>query len=115
MKDWMEMLSTYVGVLMKELNMDKPTVLDILSCIPEITKLEPKKVTINIKRLRDYLKLSEEDFIKLVVEYPTIIANYKNIERIEFYMHLYFEMTKEEVYNMVMRFPLLLIADVILY
>jgi hypothetical protein len=104
---------TYVDLLMKELNLEKPAVLDILTCIPEIVKIEPKKVCLNIKQLKAYLR--PDDLIKLIIDYPIVIPNYKNIERIEFYMNLYFEMNKDEFYNMVMKFPLLLIADVKIY
>jgi hypothetical protein len=75
-----------------------------------------KKISLNIKRIREYLNfLSKEELNKLFIDYPTIIANFKNIERIEFYMNLYYEMSKEDFHKLVTRNPLLLIADVIIF
>jgi hypothetical protein len=94
------------------LALDKPAILDILSCIPEIAKLEPKKVLLNLKHIKDYLQCEQTKVNQFLIDYPTVIANYRNIERIEFYMNLYFEMSKEEFTTLLNRFPLLFTADV---
>jgi hypothetical protein len=97
------------------LGLNKAEVLDLITCAPDIAKLDPRKVNLNIVRLRDYLKLSNEEFKNFLLEYPIVLSGFKNIEKIEFYMNLYLEMSKEEFFDLVKRYPLLLISDVKIY
>ncbi len=93
--------------LLEELKFEKKDILDILICIPEITRMELRNVINNIKTIRKYFS---DDILK---EYPILITKSDNSEKVQFYMNLYVDMSLEEYIDLVKKFPLLLMANVI--
>ncbi len=100
-------------LLSSEFRFSESEVLDVLSCIPNTVELEVKKITENLEEIRNYFKIDTTELKNVMIDYPILITNVSSdIHKLEFYFNLYMEMNKEDLYQLVRKFPLLLTATV---
>jgi hypothetical protein len=103
-----EKLKKFSNILPEVLKFTKGEILDLLSCIPEIAKMQESKVINNISLIRKYFNH------EILKEYPILLARVQNADKVNFYLNLYFDLSKEDFNELVKRFPILLSADVII-
>ena len=70
--------------------------------------MQERKVIDNITLIRKYFN---DEILK---EYPILLTRVQNAEKVQFYLNLYFNLSKEDFIELVKRFPILLSAEVII-
>jgi hypothetical protein len=100
--------------LSKQLNFGEKELLETLSCISNVVDKKEKEILDNLTNLRKfYNDYSNEQIMKLIFDYPIIITNMcKDMDKVIFYFNLYLEISKDNFYKLVDKFPLLLIVEV---
>lgn len=80
--------------------------MDLLSCIPEIARMEERHIIDNISNIRKYF--SDE----ILKEYPILLARSQNADKAHFYLNLYLGLSKEDFNEIIKKFPLITTAEV---